>query len=256
MFLGKSVAVVVPAYNEARLLPRTLASIPDFVDLVVVVDDGSVDATAAVARTCGAPERLRVVRHEYNRGVGAALATGYREAVEAGAQIIAVMAGDAQMDPADLPALLAPIAHGRADYAKGDRLAHPDVHRLMPLWRLCGGVVLSWLTRLTSGYWTLRDSQCGYTAISREALLALPLDRLYPRYGYPNDLLAWLNALGQRLEQVPVRPVYGDETSGIHPLWIIPRLGFVLVRSLTLRVWHKHLRRNLPPPAPARGLLR
>lgn len=253
MFHGKTVAVVVPAYNEERLLPRALAAVPDWVDTVIVVDDGSRDATAAVA---AAGRRVRLVRHERNRGVGAAIATGYRLALECSAEIVAVMAGDAQMDGHDLPRLLAPIAAGTADYVKGDRFAHPQAWRLMPRWRFVGGLCLTLLTRATSGYRHLSDSQCGYTAISAAALRCLPLHLLYPRYGYPNDLLGWLNAAGMRVHQVPVRPVYGDEDSGIHPLTIIPRMAWVLARSLLLRLWHKYVRRSLLAPAPARGLLR
>jgi glycosyltransferase involved in cell wall biosynthesis len=243
LYLGKKIAVIVPAFNEERLLPSTLRSVPAFVDVVVVVDDASADATSAAAMNAG--ERVVLVRHTHNRGVGAALATGYAEAVRLGAEVIAVMAGDAQMDSHDLPALLAPIARGEADYTKGNRFAHASVLRVMPFWRLCGGFILSWLTRVTSGYWSLHDSQCGYTAISRDAVRALPLERLYPRYGYPNDLLAWLNTLGCRVQEVPVRPVYGDESSGIDPVTIVPRLLFVLARSFMLRLWHKHLSRAL-----------
>jgi glycosyltransferase involved in cell wall biosynthesis len=253
LFQGQSVAVVVPAHNEERLLPRVLAAIPAYVDQVIVVDDGSTDATAEVA--FGGARSVTLVRHDRNLGVGAALVTGYRLALARGAQVVAVMAGDAQMDPGDLPRLLEPVVSGRSDYVKGDRFSYPDAHRLMPRWRLAGGLVLSLLTRLTSGYWKLSDSQCGYTAISADALRRLPLHLLYPRYGYPNDLLGWLNAFGLRVHQVPVRPVYGDEDSGIRPLVIIPRLCWVLLRSLSMRLWHKHLRRVLPEPAPARGLL-
>ena len=245
MFHDQVVAVVVPAYNEARLLPRTLSTLPALVDLIIVVDDGSRDATSAVA-TAGDP-RVVLIRHETNRGVGAAISTGYGLALSRGADLVAVMAADAQMDPKDLPALLLPVARGEADYAKGDRMAHPDVARVMPWWRYLGGRALSWLTRLSSGYSGLRDSQCGFTVIGREALACLPLDRLYPRYGYPNDLLARLNVLGSRVAQVTVRPIYGDETSGIHPLGIIPRMALVLARSWAVRVWHKHLRRGLQP---------
>lgn len=253
MFHDQVVAVVIPAYNEARLLPRTLATLPSFVDLVVVVDDASRDETPRVAQN--AEPRVVLVRHASNRGVGAAIATGYGVALARGAELIAVMAADAQMDPQDLPALLAPVARGEADYAKGDRMAHPEVARVMPWWRYLGGRALSWLTRLSSGYSGLRDSQCGYTVIRRDTLASLPIERLYPRYGYPNDLLAWLNVLGSRVAQVTVRPIYGDETSGIHPLGIVPRLILVLARSWALRMWHKHLRRGLLSPRPAPGVV-
>jgi glycosyltransferase involved in cell wall biosynthesis len=247
LFHEKTIAVVVPAHNEARLLSRALAQVPPYVDHLIVVDDGSTDGTAAVAAAF--PRPLVVLRHAQNRGVGAALVSGYREALRLGAEVVAVMAGDAQMDPADLPRVLAPVVQGRADYVKGDRFSFPGAVRLIPVWRYLGGWALTWLTRWTSGYRDLRDAQCGYTAVSREALLRLPLDLLYPRYGYPNDLLGWLSAFDLRVRQVTVRPVYDDEGSGIHPVAIIPRLAWVLCRSVFLRLWHRAPRRALPAPA-------
>jgi hypothetical protein len=170
--------------------------VPGFVDHVIVVDDGSRDATAAIAqrasrRAAGRGGRpIEVIVHPENRGVGAAIATGYARALALGADVTAVMAGDGQMDPADLPGLLAPIVDGTADYAKGNRFAWPGGWRQMPPVRMAGNLVLSWLTRLASGYRQLTDSQCGYTVASRRALLAIGPARMFARYGYPNDLLA------------------------------------------------------------------
>jgi glycosyltransferase involved in cell wall biosynthesis len=232
--MQSKVAVVVPAYNEARLIERTLASIPRYVEQIVVVDDGSRDATASLAERCG-DARVRVVRHEVNRGVGAAIVTGYRAAFERGVDVCVVMAGDAQMDPRDLSALLAPVLSGKADYAKGDRLSFPRAHRHMPLSRWLGNALLSRLTRLATGL-VVRDSQCGYTALSKRAADKLPLDRLWPRYGYPNDLLGMLAERGLQVRDVVVRPVYADEASGIglrHALWVIP---YVLMRVLGRRL--------------------
>ena len=230
MLEGARIAVVVPAYREERLIGRTLRALPAFVDHVVVVDDGSPDTTAAVARAVGDP-RVEVVSHPVNRGVGAALKTGYAHALGRGADAVAVMAGDAQMHPDDLRALALPVVRGEADYVKGDRLSHPTVVRAMPLTRFAGNHVLSALTRLATGF-SVRDSQCGYTVIGRRALAALPLDALWEGYGYPNDLLGWLRLSNARVHDVVVRPLYGDEQSGIrlrHALLIIP--------LLLLRVW-------------------
>ncbi len=205
-------AVVVPAYREARLIERTLTAIPPWVDDIVVVDDGSDDDTADVARRHD-DRRVRVYRHTKNRGVGAAIATGYRHAFEAGADVAVVMAGDAQMDPIDLPRLLRPISRG-AGYTKGDRLSWPGARELMPPARWLGNHVLATLTRWATGL-DVRDSQCGYTALSRDAAMALDLDSLWPRYGYPNDLLGALAAADVTVEEVPVRPIYQDEESGV-----------------------------------------
>jgi len=233
MLLGAQIAVVVPAYNEALLIERTLRSIPAFVDCVLVIDDGSGDGTAGVAGAVPDP-RVRVVRHARNRGVGGALRTGYRLALDLGVDAVAVMAGDAQMHPDDLLALLLPVLSGEVDYAKGDRLSHPEVRARMPWTRHVGNCTLSVLTRLATGL-PVRDSQCGYTVLSRRALERLPLHALWRGYGYPNDLLGWLHSAGATIRDVTVRPVYGQELSGIglrHALIVIP---FVLLRVLLRR---------------------
>ncbi len=150
MLYGARVAVVVPAHDEARLIARTLRSIPAYVDHVVVVDDASRDETAQRVEALDDP-RVELVRHLENRGVGAAIATGYRRAFGAGAQVAAVMAGDGQMDPRDLEALLTPVLRGEADYAKGDRLSHPDAFARMPVSRWLGNHGLSAATRVATG---------------------------------------------------------------------------------------------------------
>jgi glycosyltransferase involved in cell wall biosynthesis len=226
--------VVVPAYNEAALIARTLRAIPSFVRLVVVIDDASDDDTARIARGLGDP-RVVVVRHAINRGVGAAIVTGYRCAFARGADVCAVMAGDAQMDPSDLYALLAPVLRGEADYVKGDRLSFPSAVEHMPKLRFIGNRVLSWLTQRATGL-DVRDSQCGYTAISARAAAMLPLSRLWPRYGYPNDLLGMLAEQKLSVQEVVVRPIYADEVSGVgfrHALFVIP---YVLTRVLGRRL--------------------
>ncbi len=236
--VSPQIAVVVPAFNEARIIGRMLASIPSFVSLIVVVDDKSHDETAEVVRASSDP-RVVLVQHTENRGVGAAITTGYREAFSRGAEVCAVMAGDGQMDPADLPRLLAPVLAGEAAYAKGCRISHPEAQALMPRARWIGNVVLAFLTRLVTGY-RVRDSQCGYTALSRHAAGLLPLEQLWPRYGYPNDLLGMLREHGLLMREVTVRPVYADEHSGIglrHAFFVVPYvLARVLSRRLTSRL--------------------
>ena len=246
MYHGLRLAVVVPAYNEADRIAATLAGIPDYVDLVIVVDDASADATAERAGSSGRPN-LHVLRHPHNCGVGAAISSGYRLALQRGCDVAVVMAGDGQMDPADLPALLQPIVAGEADYSKGNRFAHAEILRAMPRLRLLGNVVLSLLSRAASGYWQIFDSQCGYTAVTQRALRAIDLDRLYPRYGYPNDLLTRLSVAGLRVVDVPVRPIYGpDWRSGIGLKTAIYPVLFVVLRSLLWRQLQR-LRRAAPP---------
>jgi glycosyltransferase involved in cell wall biosynthesis len=228
------IAIVVPAYNEALHIAPMLRGIPAFVDHIIVVDDGSSDGTAELV-AASEDARVRLLRHARNRGVGAALKTGYQAAFDAGADVVAVMAGDGQMDPADLHDLLAPLLRGDADYAKGDRLSHPLARTHMPLARYIGNHLLSALTRASTGL-PIRDSQCGYTALHRRALERLRLAALWEGYGYPNDLLGALRASGQRVCDVVVRPIYGTEISGIglrHALIVIP---FVLLRIVLRRI--------------------
>jgi len=255
MFRGRTVAVVIPAYNERDKIVATIRSVPGYVDHILVVDDGSADGTAAAARRHAARRRagvVEVLRHEVNRGVGAAIASGYARAVALGAQVTAVMAGDGQMDPADLPRLLEPVAAGRADYVKGNRFAWPGGWRRMPRARMVGNLLLSLATRAASGYWRLFDSQCGYTAASRPALLAIAPQKMFARYGYPNDLLARLGAAGARVVDVPVRPVYGPAwRSGLRPARVALPIALLLARACWRRLWTRRGARALGALAPA-----
>jgi glycosyltransferase involved in cell wall biosynthesis len=235
------IAVVIPAFNERGKIARTIATVPELADDILVIDDASRDDTArqaeAAALRRGGPARVEVIRHAANRGVGGAITTGYRRAVALGADVAAVMAGDGQMDPDDLPALLDPIADGAADYVKGNRFLHPAVWTTMPASRIVGNLVLSALTRVTSGYRDVFDSQCGYTAIHRRALVAIELDKLFPRYGYPNDLLSHLRVADMRVVDVPVRPIYGPTwRSGIRLGTALHPMPWVLLRSWTTRL--------------------
>ena len=240
MYRHLRVAVVIPAYNEERAIADAVTTVPDFVDVVIVVDDASTDATAARAATAGAAAsdgRVIVISHPHNRGVGAAIVTGYRRALALGCDVAAVMAGDGQMDPRDLPGVIEPIADDDADYVKGNRFLHPEVWTAMPPVRIVGNLVLSAATRLTSGYRHVFDSQCGYTAISRRALEQVELEGVFPRYGYPNDLLSRLHVAGMRVLDVPVRPVYGPAwKSGINFGTVIHPIPWVLLRSWSARV--------------------
>ena len=223
-------AVVVPAHNEELWIAETVSRMPAFVDHVIVVDDRSADATSREATRPGDP-RVEVIRHAENRGVGAAIVTGYQRARALGADVTAVMAGDGQMHPDDLAAVALPVARGEADYVKGNRLAYPGVWRTMPPARLAGTAALAWLTRRAAGLDRLSDSQCGYTAISTRALDALgpDLDGLWPRYGYPNDLLGALALRGLRIDEAVVRPVYRGEASGLRP-WHVAVIGLIIGR--------------------------
>jgi glycosyltransferase involved in cell wall biosynthesis len=247
MLEGKRVAVVVPAFDEEKLIVTTLATIPEYVDRVIVVDDASRDGTAAAARGTG-DERVTVITHDKNRGVGAAIVTGYKRALEDGIDVTCVMAGDNQMDPDDLEAIAGPVARGDVEYAKANRLFTGRAWDLIPRNRYLGNAVLSLLTKIASGYWHVADSQSGYTAVSLKTLELLDLDRIYPRYGFPNDMLVHLNVINARVRDVPSRPVYGvGETSGIRLSRVIPAISWLLTKAFFWRMREKYVIRDFHP---------
>jgi len=244
---GKRVAVVVPAHDEEALIATTIGGIPSFVDRIYVVDDGSGDATAERAREAG-DVRVDVISHERNQGVGAATVTGYRRAFDDGFDVIAVMNGDNQMDPADLPELLRPVARGEVDYTKANRLFTGQAWELIPRTRYLGNAALSMLTKIASGYWHVADSQSGYTVISREMLAQLELDRVYTNYGFPNDMLVHLNVWNARVRDVPSRPVYGvGERSGMRYRHVVPKISWLLLKGFFRRLWEKYVIRDFHP---------
>ncbi len=249
MLEGKRLAVVVPAHNEEALLPETLDGIPELVDRIYVVDDASADATAERARAAAdADPRIEVVVHEHNRGVGAAIVTGYKRALVDEIDVTCVMAGDNQMDPADLEAIAGPVARGEVDYAKANRLFTGQAWQLIPRHRYLGNAVLSLLTKIASGYWHVADSQAGYTAIGLRALGLLDLDRIYPSYGFPNDMLVHLNAWSLRVRDVPSRPVYGvGERSGMKLTRVVPAISWLLMKAFFWRLREKYVIRDFHP---------
>jgi glycosyltransferase involved in cell wall biosynthesis len=247
MLDGKRVAVVVPAYNEERLVAATIGGIPDFVDRIYVVDDASPDGTAEQAHAAGDP-RVELITHERNRGVGAAIVTGYRRALEEAIDVTCVMAADSQMDPSELRGLVEPVASGQVEYTKANRLVSGEAWTVIPRTRYLGNAVLSLLTKIASGYWHVADSQAGYTALSLEALRRIDLDRLYPRYGFPNDMLVHLNVQNARVRDVPSRPIYDvGERSGIRLRSVVPRIAWLLFKAFWWRMGQKYVIRDFHP---------
>jgi glycosyltransferase involved in cell wall biosynthesis len=244
---GKRVGVVVPAHDEESLIAGVVAAIPEFVDRVYVVDDASKDATSKRALDGGDP-RVEVIRHERNQGVGAAIVTGYRRALAEGVDVACVMAGDGQMDPSDLETLAGAVARGEVDYAKANRLVTGQAWNLIPRSRYLGNAVLSLLTKIASGYWHVADSQSGFTAIGHDTLAQLDLDRLYRRYGFPNDMLVSLNVWNARVRDFPSRPIYNvGERSGIRLARVVPAISWLLLRRFFWRLGEKYVIRDFHP---------
>ena len=250
MYEGKTIAVVVPAHNEEKLIGAVLDTMPDFVDLIIVVDDASTDHTYEVvaAYRLRLAERLVLLQHTHNQGVGAAITTGYKQALAMDCDVVAVMAGDGQMDPDDLARLVAPIVRGEAEYVKGNRLFRGESWQMIPHTRYLGNSVLSLLTKIASGYWHIADSQSGYTAAARVALERLDLDTIYQRYGMPNDMLIKLNIANFRVRDVSIRPVYDiGEVSGIRLRKVIPTISWLLLRGFFWRLKEKYIIRDFHP---------
>jgi glycosyltransferase involved in cell wall biosynthesis len=246
---GKTVGVVVPAYQEEELLQSTLGGIPEFVDRIYVVDDGSADGTIEQARAAATRDpRISVITRERNGGVGAATVTGYKRALEDGVDVAVVMNADNQMDPEDLEHLVTPVARGEVDYAKANRLFTGQAWQLIPHSRYLGNAVLSLWTKIASGYWHVADAQSGYTAIGRKMLGLLDLDHLYPRYGFPNDMLVHLNVWNAKVRDVPSRPIYGvGERSGMRLWKVIPTIWWLLIRRFWWRLGQKYVIRDFHP---------
>ena len=288
MYQGKRIGVVVPAYNEEDSVGRVIETVPGFVDRVYAVDDASTDETwgeiqrvadrlndsgAAVAAASAedgsssegssstgdgtrpaAGLHVRPLQHGQNRGVGGAIKTGYLAALEDEVDVVAVMAGDGQMDPDLLERIVEPVAAGEADYAKGNRFTHPENRRNVPRFRFFGNLLITALAKVASGYWTIGDSMNGFTAISREALEAIEVEDLYESYGFCNDMLTKLNVADQVVVDVPAPIIYGDETSHIDYFRFVPLGSLNLLRNFRWRLTEKYVLRDVHPIVPLYGL--
>jgi glycosyltransferase involved in cell wall biosynthesis len=206
------------------------------------VDDCSKDNTSEIIeKRSEIDSRIINIRHNINKGVGASIVTGYKKALEDEIDVAAVMAGDNQMDSTNLTLLIDPIIDGNADYAKGNRLLNAEFRKGMSKWRELGNIILTFLTKMASGYWHIMDPQNGYAAISRTALNRLDLDSLYPRYGYCNDLLVKLNVYGFKIVDVVMPARYGKEKSKIRYHNYIPTISWLLLRDFFWRLKTKYI---------------
>ena len=249
MFEQKTIAVAVPSYNVEHLVGRVIETMPGYVDHIIVVDDCSRDKTVHVVKGFMQKDpRIVLLEHESNQGVGGAIVTGYKWARDHGIDVTVVMAGDAQMDPADLNDIIRPVSQEKADYTKGNRLFHGEAWRVIPRHRFFGNSFLSLFTKIASGYWHIADSQSGYTAISLKALKLLDLDKIYKKYGMPNDILIRLNELNLKVKDVPIRPVYNiGEKSGIRLRKVLFTIPWLLFKGFFRRLFIKYVINDFHP---------
>lgn len=242
MLKSKSIGVVVPAYNEGTLIDRVMETMPDFVDIIIIVDDGSKDNTGKkIFERREVDWRIFPIVHETNKGLGQSLIDGYLRAIEMKIDVIAVMAGDAQMDPNDLYEVVMPVVLNDTDYVKGSRLLVANVKEKMPRYRFIGNNILTLLTKFATGYWHVIDPQCGYTAISGKAISAIPITEMIKGYGYNAHILYMLNLQNFRVKDVKVKPVYGEEKSKIKLGKYIRKVSSLLAKLFFGRITKKYL---------------
>jgi glycosyltransferase involved in cell wall biosynthesis len=219
------IAVVVPSYKVTSHIVQTLSEIGKEVSYIYVVDDACPEGSGKLVQEKVSDSRVKVIFHEENLGVGGAMITGYKAALETDANIIVKLDGDGQMDPALIGELIAPIVNGRADYTKGDRLDSLTGLWQMPSIRLIGNAGLSLLTKISTGYWNITDPTNGYTAIHRDVLKVLPLGMLSKRFFFESDMLFRLSLYRAVVWDVPMQARYGTEKSNlsiIKTLWEFP----------------------------------
>lgn len=238
------IAVVIPCYKVAAQISDLIRTIGDEVGAIIVVDDCCPERSGAlVEKNCNDP-RVRVIYHQLNRGVGAAVMSGYQTAIAAGADVIVKLDGDGQMDPVLIPTFVAPILRGDADYTKGNRFFEIETVRQMPMIRLIGNIGLSFLTKLSSGYWNLFDPTNGYTAISAKVAERLPVDKISRRYFFESDMLFRLNTMRAVVMDIPMFAKYEDEQSNLNVSRELPRFLFNNLRNLSKRIIYNYFIRN------------
>jgi dolichol-phosphate mannosyltransferase len=239
------IAVVIPCYKVTRHVLGVIAAIPTVCSRIYVVDDACPEGSGRlVAQQCADP-RVNVLYHRTNQGVGGAMITGYRQALEDDMHIVVKLDGDGQMDPALLPRFITPLLCGHADYSKGNRFFDLRNIREMPVLRILGNAVLSFFSKLSTGYWDLFDPTNGYTAIHVDALRMLPLDKISRRYFFETDLLFRLGTVRAVVQDIPMDARYGNEISGLRVSRIFGEFLFKHVRNLVKRIFYNYFLRDM-----------
>jgi len=249
MYKNHKISTVIPAYNEESQIQKVINTMPSYIDDIIIIDDKSKDKTIEkVEEYMGRNNKIILIKHSQNQGVGGAIASGYKRACDNNTDIAIVMAGDGQMNPNDIPLLLDPIIEGKADYTKGNRLFSGEAFKKIPKMRYYGNAILSLLTKIVSGYWHIADSQSGFTAINKSALHAIDWNKTYKRYGQPNDLLVRLNVNNFKVKDIAVHPIYNvGERSKLKIRIVLFTISWLLVRLFFWRLKEKYIIRDFHP---------
>lgn len=239
------VAVVIPAYRVTRHVAGVIEAMPAFVQRIYVVDDACPDRSGDhVESTCKDP-RVIVLRNERNLGVGGAVMHGYRRAAADGADVIVKVDGDGQMDPQMIPRMIGPILRGQADYTKGNRFYDLRYISRMPALRLFGNAALSFMAKVSSGYWDVFDPTNGFTAIDARIAAVLPHEKISERYFFETDMLFRLGTFRAVVVDVPMDAKYGDEVSNLRVRQIVGEFLGKHVRNFAKRVFYNYFLRDL-----------
>lgn len=244
MIGNAKVGVVIPCYRVTRHVLDVISRIGPEVDEIYCVDDACPDKSGDFIEAHSTDPRVKVLRNEQNRGVGGAVTHGYREAIKADLDIVVKIDGDGQMDPALLVQFAEPIAQGIADYTKGNRFYSPDFLEQMPRVRIIGNAILSFMTKLSSGYWDIFDPTNGYTAINVKILRIMRLDRLHERYFFESDMLFRLNIIRAKIVDIPMVATYADEESGLKISKIVGPFIFGHMRNMLKRIGYNYYLRD------------
>lgn len=248
MYRNKKIAVIVPAYNEENLIKVTLDSMPDYIDDIIAINDCSKDGTLVIMRECvELDSRIVVINHEVNQGVGGAIKSGLSRFMNSDSDIMVIMAGDNQMDPRYLPSIIDPLILDKADIVKGNRLGR-DLSQGMSLWRLTGNILLTYLTKISTGYYHVNDPQNGYVGATKEAIGSMDFQSLYDGYVFENDFMVKANIAGLRMINANIPAKYDKEKSGIKYLPFIVKTSLFLSKSFLFRIRYKYLN-NKPNPS-------
>jgi dolichol-phosphate mannosyltransferase len=235
------IAIIIPAYRVERDIEAVLAGLPPYIKHIIVVDDASPDSTAELVSALAQKDtRITLVQHAQNRGVGGAMISGFRKAMELGAQIVVKLDGDGQMDASHIPALITPLIQGKADYAKGNRFRDFVSLQTMPMTRRIGNLGLSFLTKAATGYWNIFDPTNGFFAIRTEVLAQLPLEKIDKRYFFETSMLANLYLINAFVMDVPIPARYGNETSHLSIYRSLIEFPLKLFRTFMRRILLKY----------------